>query len=107
MGGKYRFIPELSAQELADKQLEGLKWTVAHTAANSPFYKAQYKDQGVEFGDIKSLDDLQKLPFTTADHLKEGYPLPLLSVPEEDVVRIHGSSGTTGSARFFLHPQGH
>lgn len=103
MGGKYRFIPELSAQELADKQLEGLKWTVEHTAVNSPFYQAQYKEQGVEAGDIKTLDDIQKLPFTTADHLKEGYPLPLLSVPEEDVVRIHGSSGTTGKRKILSY----
>ena len=103
MGGKYRFIPELTAEELADKQLEGLKKTVVHTAENSPFYQEQYKKQGVEPGDIRSLDDLQKLPFTTADHLKEGYPLPLLSVPEEDVVRIHGSSGTTGKRKILSY----
>ncbi|CCO23943.1 phenylacetate--CoA ligase family protein [Maridesulfovibrio hydrothermalis] len=105
MGSKYRFIPELGPEELADKQLEGLKWTVKHTAANSPFYAARYKEKGIESGDITSLDDLQKLPFTTANDLKEGYPLPLLSVPEKDVVRIHGSSGTTGKRKILSYTQ--
>ncbi|WP_432737760.1 phenylacetate--CoA ligase family protein [Maridesulfovibrio sp. FT414] len=105
MGSKYRFIPELSAEELAAKQLEGLKWTVGHTAANSPFYAARYKDKGITPGDINSLEDLTKLPFTTADDLKDGYPLPLLSVPEERVVRIHGSSGTTGKRKILSYTQ--
>ena len=57
---------------------------------------------------IKSLDDLRRLPFTTADDLKNGYPFPLLSVPLEDVVRIHASSGTTGKKKGpRLHGQGH
>lgn len=103
MGSKYRFIPELTADELAAKQLDGLKWTVEHTAANSPFYASRYKEQGINSGDIKSLSDLQKLPFTTAGDLKDGYPLPLLSVPEEQVVRIHGSSGTTGKRKILSY----
>lgn len=103
MGSKYRFIPELEPAELAEKQLEGLKWTVNHTAANSPFYSSRYKEQGIEPGDIRSLDDLSKLPFTTANDLKDGYPLPLLSVPEEEVVRIHGSSGTTGKRKILSY----
>ncbi|OEU66571.1 MAG: phenylacetate--CoA ligase [Desulfovibrio sp. S3730MH75] len=105
MGGKYRFIPELGPDELAAKQLEGLKWTVSHTAQNSPFYAAQFKGNSIEPGDIKTLDDIRKLPFTTANDLKEGYPLPLLSVPEEDVVRIHGSSGTTGKRKILSYTQ--
>ncbi|WP_031481987.1 phenylacetate--CoA ligase family protein [Maridesulfovibrio frigidus] len=105
MGGKYRFIPELGPDELAAKQLEGLKWTVSHTSRNSPFYAAHFKGNSIEAGDIKTLDDIRKLPFTTANDLKEGYPLPLLSVPEEDVVRIHGSSGTTGKRKILSYTQ--
>ncbi len=105
MSGKYRFIPELEPEEIAQKQLNGLKWTVSHTAENSPFYGLRYKEKSIEPGDIKSLDDIRKLPFTTADDLKDGYPLPLLSVPEEQVVRIHGSSGTTGKRKILSYTQ--
>ncbi|MGE4297766.1 MAG: phenylacetate--CoA ligase family protein [Desulfovibrionaceae bacterium] len=102
---QYRFIPQLSADELAKRQLEGLKWTVAHAFAGSPFYRERLMNEGLEPEDIKTLEDLQRLPCTTADHLKEGYPLPLLSVPEEDVVRIHGSSGTTGKRKILAYTQ--
>ncbi len=54
---------------------------------------------------IHSLDDIQKLPFTTADDLREGYPFPLLSVPESQVVRIHASSGTTGKRKILSYTQ--
>jgi len=101
----HRFIPNLTEEQIADIQLEGLKWTTAHTYANSPFYQARLNDAGMEPGDIKSLDDLQKLPFTTAEDLKNGYPMPLLSVPESDVVRIHGSSGTTGKRKILAYTQ--
>lgn len=105
MGSRYRFIPELDAEELAGIQLKGLKWTVEHTAANSLFYAARFKENGLEPEDVKTLEDLQKLPFTTAEDLKDGYPLPLLSVPEEQVVRIHGSSGTTGKRKILSYTQ--
>ena len=84
----YRFIPDLTEEQIADTQLEGLKWTTAHAFQGSPFYRSRMEAQGLEPGDIKTLDDLSKLPFTTADDLKNGYPMPLLSVPEADVVRI-------------------
>ncbi|BDQ38803.1 phenylacetate-coenzyme A ligase [Pseudodesulfovibrio nedwellii] len=101
----HRFIPHLTEEQIADIQLEGLKWTTAHAYANSPFYQARLNDVGMKPGDITSLDDLQKLPFTTADDLKNGYPMPLLSVPESDVVRIHGSSGTTGKRKILAYTQ--
>jgi len=100
-----RFIPHLSADELAKIQLDGLKWTVNHAYAGSPFYRARLKEAGVEPGDIKSMADLSRLPFTTAYDLQDNYPLPLLSVPEEDVVRIHGSSGTTGKRKILSYTQ--
>ncbi len=101
----YRFIPDLTEEQIADTQLEGLKWTTAHAFQGSPFYRSRMEAQGLEPGDIKTLDDLSKLPFTTADDLKNGYPMPLLSVPEADVVRIHGSSGTTGKRKILAYTQ--
>ncbi|XXJ18926.1 phenylacetate--CoA ligase family protein [Desulfovibrio caledoniensis] len=101
----HRFIPHLTEEQIADIQLEGLKWTVGHTHANSPFYQARFRKTGLEPGDVTSLDDLRKLPFTTAEDLKDGYPMPLLSVPERDVVRIHGSSGTTGKRKILAYTQ--
>ena len=105
MSDTARFIPKLSADEMAHIQLEGLQWTVAHAHAGSPFYRARLEEQGVAPGDIKSLSDITKLPFTTAHDLQAGYPLPLLSVPEERVVRIHGSSGTTGKRKILSYTQ--
>jgi phenylacetate-CoA ligase len=100
-----RFVPKLSTDEIQAQQLAGLKWTVGHAFAGSPFYRARLEEKGVGPGDIKHLDDLAKLPFTTAQDLQSGYPLPLLSVPEERVVRIHGSSGTTGKRKILTYTQ--
>jgi phenylacetate-CoA ligase len=100
-----RFIPSYSADELAARQLAGLQWTVAHAFGGSPFYRERLSRAGVEPGDVTSLDDLAKLPFTTAGDLKDGYPLPLLSVPESEVVRIHASSGTTGKRKVLAYAQ--
>ncbi|RUM87171.1 MAG: phenylacetate--CoA ligase family protein [Thermodesulfatator sp.] len=92
-----------SEQELKDLQLEGLKWTVNHAYSNSPFYRRQFDRAGIRPADIKDLEDLKRLPFTEADHLREDYPFPLLSVPIEDVVRIHSSSGTTGKRKILAY----
>ncbi len=100
------FMPRFNdAEQIFTHQLEGLKWTIAHTYEGSPFYRSQYEKAGVNPGDIKSLDDLERLPFTTGNDFKEGYPLPLLSVPEKDVVRIHASSGTTGKRKVLTYTQ--
>ncbi len=101
----HRFLPDLSADELAERQLSGLKWTVNHAFANCPAYEQKFREMGLRPGDVKSLDDLARLPFTSVEDLREGYPLPLLSVPEEDVVRIHGSSGTTGKRKILAYTQ--
>ena len=94
------FMPVFKNQnQLFDHQLEGLKWTIAHAYNGSSFYKEKFNASGVTPLDIKCLDDLSLLPFTTGKDLKEGYPLPLLSVPQKDVVRIHASSGTTGKRK--------
>ena len=73
-----------------------------------PYTKRKMDGAGVGPGDIRSLDDLRRLPFTTSKDLQEGYPFPLLSVPVEKVVRIHASSGTTGKTQGpLLQPEGY
>jgi phenylacetate-CoA ligase len=61
-----------------------------------PFYKKKLREKGIEPGDIRSVDQLELLPFTTKEDLRDNYPFALFTVPQSDVVRIHASSGTTG-----------
>lgn len=63
---------------------------------NVPFYKKRFDELGLLPGDIKSIDDVVKLPFTNKNDLRDNYPFGLFAVPKEDLVRIHASSGTTG-----------
>jgi phenylacetate-CoA ligase len=103
---KKTFLPDFQTKEaLKTHQVERLKWTVSHAYNGSPLYKERLDKAGVRPSDIRSLDDLQSLPFTTANDLKEGYPFPLLSVPFEKVVRIHASSGTTGKRKVLSYTQ--
>lgn len=100
------FMPTIKTRdELTDLQLRGLRWTVEHAYGGSPAYRKKLDDAGVGSGAIRSLADLERLPFTTARDLQEGYPFPLLSVPFEDVVRIHASSGTTGKRKVLCYTQ--
>lgn len=98
------FMPAFqSCEELRGHQLKGLQWTVAHAYNGSPFYKKRLDKAGVKPQDIRSLEDLSRLPFTTAHDLREGYPFPLLSVPFSQVVRVHASSGTTGKRKILAY----
>jgi phenylacetate-CoA ligase len=100
------FQPSLvDTEQLQRHQLEGLQWTVQHAYNGCDHYRNAMVQAGVEPNDIQSLDDIRKLPFTTADALREGYPFPLLSVPLADVVRIHASSGTTGKRKILAYTQ--
>ena len=100
------FMPSFTnIEDLKAHQLKGLQWTIAHAYRGSDFYRKRLDGAGVEPDDIQSLDDLQRLPFTTADDLRDGYPFPLLSVPESKVVRIHASSGTTGKRKILSYTQ--
>lgn len=94
-----------SREELARLQTQGLKWTVSHVYQNSPFYRERLDQAGVRPEQIRSLDDLQRLPFTTTEDLRDGYPFPLRSVPFENIVRIHASSGTTGKRKVLSYTQ--
>ena len=89
-------LETMSRDQLADLQLKKLKETVARCYHNVPYYQKIFKEQGILPEDIRSLDDLKKLPMTRKAALRENYPFKLLACPMRDVVRIHGSSGTTG-----------
>jgi phenylacetate-CoA ligase len=102
---RYRFLPELSPEQLAAIQTDGLNWTCRHAFAGSPVYRERLAAAGYDPGTTLSLDDLTRLPVTTVEDLRDGYPLPLLSVPEEQVVRIHASSGTTGKRKILAYTQ--
>lgn len=98
------YMPDFkSGEEIARHQLKGLQWTVEHAYNNSDFYRQHLQQAGVQPGQIKSLDDLKRLPFTTAQDLTKGYPFPFLSVPLEKVVRVHASSGTTGKRKVMTY----
>jgi phenylacetate-CoA ligase len=100
------FMPAFkSLDELKAYQLDGLKWTVDHAYKGSEFYRQRLDDAGLKPADIGCLDDIRRMPFTTADDLRAEYPFPLLSVPESEVVRIHASSGTTGKRKILSYTQ--
>ena len=84
-------IPDLRAL-----QLQRLQQKVCEVYERVPFYKQAFDRAGIKPEDIRSLDDLRYLPFTTKIDLRDHYPFGLLAIPLEDVVRIHASSGTTG-----------
>jgi phenylacetate-CoA ligase len=103
---KKTFMPTVKTQdELQELQTRGLQWTVEHAYQGCPFYRARMDEAGIGPKDICSLEDLEKLPLTTAQDLQEEYPFPLLSVPFGKVVRIHASSGTTGKRKVLCYTQ--
>ena len=86
----------LTPPELEALQLERLQWTVRHAYENVPHYTRTLDEAGVSPDDIRSLDDLRLLPFTTKEDLRQNYPFGMFAVPMADVRRVHASSGTTG-----------
>ncbi len=105
MSRKTFMPPFTSTEELAAHQLAGLKWTLRHAYEGSSFYREKLDAAGVRPGDIQSLADLPQLPFTTAEDIRDHYPFPLRSVPFEQIVRIHSSSGTTGKRKILCYTQ--
>jgi len=100
------FIPkDLTEEKLKSIQLQGLQWTTAHAYNNSPFYRKKLEDAGIKPENIRSLADLESLPFTDKEDLQSGYPFPLRAVPFEQIVRIHASSGTTGKRKVLCYTQ--
>ncbi len=94
----------LSREELARLQLERLQQTV-RKCMNSPFYKKRFDEMGLKPEDIRSLEDVRKLPFTTKQDLRDTYPFGMACVPLRQCVRLHSSSGTTGTPTVILHSQ--
>jgi len=89
-------IETASRDELAALQLERLKWTLTHAYENSPVYRRKFDEASVHPGEVKTLADLSRFPFTTKKDLRDNYPFGMFAVPQEQVSRIHASSGTTG-----------
>jgi len=89
-------IETASRETIEMLQLERLQDAAKRVYENVPLYQKKFDDAGIKPEDIKSLDDLRKLPFTVKDDLRDTYPFGMFAVPKEEVVRVHASSGTTG-----------
>ena len=89
-------VETLSRDEMATLQAERLRGCVARVAANVPLYRERLGDVGVAAEDVRSVEDVARLPFTVKQDLRDNYPYGLFAVPMEEVVRLHASSGTTG-----------
>lgn len=92
----------MTRAEIEALQLERLQATVRH-CMNSPFYKKRFQEAGITPEDIKSLDDIRRIPFTTKQDLRDTYPFGMASVPLRECTRLHSSSGTTGTPTVILH----
>lgn len=86
----------MSRKEIEDIQLTRLQETVHRIYEKVPAYRKKMDEKGISPSDIKSLDDLKKLPFTVKQDLRDNYPFGLFAVDKKELVRIHASSGTTG-----------
>jgi len=88
----------MSREDMKALQSERLVNLVKYVYDNVEFYRNRMDEQGVKPEDIKSIDDIAKLPYTTKNDLRDTYPFGLFAAPKSDIVRIHASSGTTGKA---------
>ena len=100
----HKEMETMTRPEIEKLQLQRLQKTVLH-CMNSPFYKKRFEENNLKPEDIKSLDDLRKIPFTTKQDLRDTYPFGIASVPLEKATRLHSSSGTTGNPTVILHTQ--
>lgn len=89
-------IETASRDEIAALQLERMQWSLRHAYEQVPQYRSKFDEAGVHPGDLKSLADLSRFPFTTKEDLRRTYPFGMFAVPMDDIVRVHASSGTTG-----------
>ncbi len=86
-------------EEMRRLQLERLKTTVEDVYNRVPFYKNKLDEAGVKPSDIKTMEDLRKIPFTTKEDFRDNYPFGMFARPMKEIVRIHASSGTTGKPK--------
>jgi phenylacetate-CoA ligase len=89
-------IEKASRDEIAALQLDRLRWSLRHAYDNVAAYRKKFDATGVHPDDLRQLADLARFPFTTKQDLRENYPFGMFAVPQERIVRIHASSGTTG-----------
>src|SRR5246500_4374782 len=96
------YSPELDEAERASRdeimalQVRRLKWSLTHAYDNVAHYRKAFDKAGVHPSDFTELADLAKFPFTVKSDLRDNYPFNMFAVPREKLVRVHGSSGTTG-----------
>ncbi|SHJ26133.1 phenylacetate--CoA ligase family protein [Hespellia stercorisuis] len=95
----------MSRDEMAVLQGKKLVNLVERVYNNVDFYNKKMKDLGVEPGDIRGIEDISKLPFTTKEDLRNNYPFGLLAVPKSEVARVQGTSGTTGKLTLMSYTQ--
>ncbi len=95
----------MSRDEMSALQSERLVKQVKNVYDHVEFYRKKMDDLGVEPGDIKGIEDIDKLPFTTKEDLRDNYPFGLLAVPQEEIVRVQGTSGTTGKLTLASYTQ--
>ena len=96
-GEEEKFFETASLDALRALQLERLKAIVARAYARVPHYRDKFAAAGVHPDDLRTLDDLEKFPFTGKEDLRATYPFGMFAVPMAEIVRIHASSGTTGA----------
>jgi phenylacetate-CoA ligase len=89
-------VERASRDAIMSLQRERLVWSLRHAYENVPFYRRSFDEAGVHPSDLRDLSDLAKFPFTVKTNLRDNYPFGLFAVPREKLIRIHGSSGTTG-----------
>ncbi len=92
-------VETLPREQLEKLQFERLKKTLRRVYQKVPHYKAKFNQANIKPDDIKSLEDVRKLPFTTKEDLYVDYPFGLLTIPVDKVIRVHTSSGTTGKPK--------
>ncbi len=90
-------IETASRDEIEALQLSRLQAMLSHAYEHIPVYRARFDQAGVSPSDLNSLGDLSRFPFTYKDDLRQNYPFGMFAVPREQIVRIHASSGTTGT----------
>ena len=95
----------MSRDEMRALQSERLVKQVKNVYDNVAFYRKKMDEMGIEPGDIKGIEDINKLPFTTKEDLRDNYPFGLLAVPQEKIARVQGTSGTTGKLTLASYTQ--
>ena len=91
----------LSRKEYEEIKLERLQWTVKRAYENVKFYRDRFDKIGLKPEHIKTLKDIEKIPYTSKLDLRENYPFKLFAEPMSNIVRLHASSGTTGKPVVF------